>query len=39
MKRWADWELRYLRAHWPAMSDAEIDELYRILKEGRKGNG
>ena len=22
-----------------AMSDAEIDELYRILKEGRKGNG
>ncbi len=24
MRRWADWELRYLRAHWPAMSDAEI---------------
>ena len=26
MKNWADWELRYLRAHWPAMSDEEIGE-------------
>ncbi len=24
MRRWADWELRYLREHWPAMSDEEI---------------
>lgn len=26
MRRWAEWEVRYVREHWPDMSDAEIGQ-------------